>query len=647
MGVPQALDTLTERASFLRESIQKSQTNTESMVSILGSFDHRLSALESAMRPTQVRTHAFHKAHESIGKALTAADVILGHFDLSRRAEAKILRGPGENLESYLEAVDQLRNNVQFFISNKGFKSSDGVLNRTNTLLAKAMLMLEEEFKQSLSSYSKPMEPDRLILCLPDSLQPSSEMPGHQGGSSGKSEHQGRGVENVVCTPPALIPPRILPSLHGLAQEMVQAGRGQECLKIYRETRGQVLEQSLRKLGVEKFGKEDVQKMPWETLEAKIGGWIHYMRIAVKLLFAGERKVCDKIFEGMDSLRDQCFAEVSANSLFMLLSFGEAIAESKRLPHKLFVLLDMYEIMRELQSEIEILFEGKAGLEMRESALSLTKHLAQTAQETFADFEEAVEKDATKTAVQDGTVHSLTSYVINYVKFLFDYQSTLRQLFLEFEDNGDRETNSKFASVTMRIMQVLQENLEGKSKQYKDPALSHLFLMNNINYIVRSVRKSEAKDLLGDDWVQRHRRIVQKHAQQYQRISWSKILQCLNSQTLASSIGSSVSSTDGGSSNSGASKAAVKERFRSFNMQFEELHQRQSQWTVPEAELRDTLKLKVAEILIPAYRSFYKRFSPMIDNGKNHQRYIRYTADDLERILNDFFEGKSLNEPRH
>ncbi|KAI7733234.1 hypothetical protein M8C21_016416 [Ambrosia artemisiifolia] len=49
----------------------------------------------------------------------------------------------------------------------------------------------------------------------------------------------------------------------------------------------------------------------------------------------------------------------------------------------------------------------------------------------------------------------------------------------------------------MRIMQALQINLEGKSKQYKDPALTNLFLMNNIHYMVRSVRRSEAKDLLG------------------------------------------------------------------------------------------------------------------------------------------------------
>ncbi|PKI43021.1 hypothetical protein CRG98_036599 [Punica granatum] len=521
----------------MRESLQKSQTITDNMVSILGSFDHRLSALESAMRPTQ-----------------------------------------------------------------------------------------------------------RLFECLPNSLRPSSE------GDSGGNNHyphnhsNGNSADNAVYTPPTLIPPRILPLLHDLANQMVQAGHQQQLVKIYRDARSPALEESLRKLGVEKLSKEDVQKMQWEALEAKIGNWIHFMRIAVKLLFAGERKVCDQIFEGFETLRDQCFAEATAGSVSVLLSFGDAIAKSKRSPEKLFVLLDMYEIMRELHSEIESLFQGKACTEIRESALGLTKRLAQTAQETFGDFEEAVEKDATKTAVSDGTVHPLTSYVINYVKFLFDYQSTLKQLFQEFE-TGDG-SNSQLAEVTMRIMQALQTNLDGKSKQYRDPALTHLFLMNNIHYMVRSVRRSEAKDLLGDDWVQRHRRIVQQHANQYKRIAWAKILQCLSAQGLTSSGGSSNASVVDGGNSSGASRALVKDRFKTFNMLFDELHQKQSQWTVPDTELRESLRLAVAEVLLPAYRSFVKRFGPLVESGKTPQKYIKYTAEDLEHMLGEFFDGKNGTEPK-
>lgn len=47
------------------------------------------------------------------------------------------------------------------------------------------------------------------------------------------------------------------------------------------EARASALESSLKNLGVEKLSKEEVQRMPWEILESKIGNWIHFMRIAV------------------------------------------------------------------------------------------------------------------------------------------------------------------------------------------------------------------------------------------------------------------------------------------------------------------------------------------------------------------------------
>jgi len=33
----------------------------------------------------------------------------------------------------------------------------------------------------------------------------------------------------------------------------------------------------------------------------------------------------------------------------------------------------------------------------------------------------------------------------------------------------------------------------------------------------------------------------------------------------------------------------------------------------------------------------------MIESGKNSQKYIRFTPEDLERMLNDFFQGKNLD----
>lgn len=55
-------------------------------------------------------------------------------------------------------------------------------------------------------------------------------------------------------------------------------------VNLSRDVRASTLEQSLRTLGVEKLSKDDIIKMPWESLEGKIKNWIQYMRIAVRII---------------------------------------------------------------------------------------------------------------------------------------------------------------------------------------------------------------------------------------------------------------------------------------------------------------------------------------------------------------------------
>lgn len=69
---------------------------------------------------------------------------------------------------------------------------------------------------------------------------------------------------------------------------------------------------------------------------------------------------------------------------------------------------------------------------------------------------------------------------------MFSYQTTLKLLFEEFDEGNPA---AQLEAVTTRIIMALHNNLDGKSKQYKDPALTQLFLMNNVHYIVRSVRR--------------------------------------------------------------------------------------------------------------------------------------------------------------
>ncbi|RZR82694.1 hypothetical protein BHM03_00009171 [Ensete ventricosum] len=264
MGAPQAIEMLTQRASVLRESLQRSRSNTERMVAMLGSFDHRLSALESAMRPTQVRlptpsnlkcsglcigsligrlqvrTRAIRMAHENIDNTLKATAVVLTHFELLRQAEVAILKGPDEDLQSFLDAVDLLQCNIRFFSTNKISMSEYGLLNHANNLLSKAVVKLGDEFRQLLATYSKPIDLEFIAAFPPNSLPSLSRATtgsqsdgGNHAPASNHSEHQGRSLETPMYKTPTLMPPRILPLLHNLAEQLVQAGYQQRCSRIY------------------------------------------------------------------------------------------------------------------------------------------------------------------------------------------------------------------------------------------------------------------------------------------------------------------------------------------------------------------------------------------------------------------------------
>ncbi|KAG8081382.1 hypothetical protein GUJ93_ZPchr0007g5226 [Zizania palustris] len=273
------------------------------------------------------------------------------------KAEREIQKGPHENLQGFLDAVDRLRSIERFFSSNRSYRSSDGVLNHVNALLSKALVKMEDEFQKQLSRRSKPIEPDRLFDCLPSTLRPSSES--HpEGGKAGTHSENQKNSEAAVYNPTA-----------------------------------------------QKYTAKPVLLLWSQGI-----GFIS-CELLSNFFLLGSASFVDQVF---------CFAAITKNSLATLLSFGEAIAMSKRSPEKLFVLLDMYEIMCELQADIDTIFVGESCSHMRDSALDLTKFLAQTAQKTSSDFEEDVEKDATKNIHTDGTVHPLTSYVINYVKFLFE-----------------------------------------------------------------------------------------------------------------------------------------------------------------------------------------------------------------------------------
>lgn len=276
--------------------------------------------------------------------------------------------------------------------------------------------------------------------------------------------------------------------------------------------------------------------------------------------------------------------------------------------------------------------------------------LADAVRGILSEFENAVLRDPSKTPVPGGTIHPLTRYVMNYIVLISDYKATLSELIVSRPsassrvsadgneltpsfpdlDLADPDSQLPLSAHLIWTIVVLEHNLEGKASLYKDPALSHLFLMNNVHYIVHKVKDSpELRGLIGNEYLKRLTGKFRLAATAYQRSSWLKILNCLRDEGLHVSGGFS----------SGISKSALRERFKSFNAAFEEAHRAQSGWYVPDTQLREELRISISEKLLPAYRSFLGRFRHHIENGRHPELYIKYTVEDLEISVTDFFEG--------
>ncbi|KAL5220282.1 hypothetical protein ABZP36_024995 [Zizania latifolia] len=585
--------------------------------------------------------------------------------------------GDRAEAERFLRAVDDLRRLAPpspAAVGSPRRLSLGSSAGGATSAVQVAMARLEDEFRHVLSSRALDIE----IEALADlgSLSMSSDRSNSASSADLRTVDEDDSVSSSVGRKSSyrsllsireidLLPDDAIADLRAIACRMVAAGYGRECAQVYASVRKPAVDASLRRLGVERLSIGDVQRLDWKDLEAKIRRWIRAARAAVRGVFASERRLCFLIFHDLPisnitvtsmaatalATHDTPFAEAVKGAALQLFGFAEAISIGRRSPEKLFKIIDLHDVLSDLLPDVSDIFAAsKAAESIYVQAAEIRSRLADAVRGILSEFENAVLRDPHKTAVPGATIHPLTRYVMNYSSLISDYKVTLSELIVSRPSASARlaaegnelapslaelelpepENQSPLAAHIIWIIVVLEHNLEGKASLYKDTALSHLFLMNNVYYIVHKVKDSpDLWSMIGDDYLKRLTGKFTMAATIYERSSWLKILNCLRDEGLHVSGGFS----------SGISKSALRERFRSFNAAFEEAHRVQSGWCVPDTQLKEELRISISEKLLPAYRSFLGRFRHHIENGKHPEMYIKYSAEDLEIAVNDFFEG--------
>ncbi|KAG8496515.1 hypothetical protein CXB51_008984 [Gossypium anomalum] len=627
-------DRVMAAAQQIVKSLNTAKEVREDMLLILSSFDNRLSNI----------TNLIKKDSDSSGVRFDAAENVILRWD-SSSSNPDVSRhslpwedSPHEAAE-YLSAVDEILK----LVVDVSIRSDNEIMDRAEAAVQLAMSRLEDEFRLILIRNTVPLDAEGLYGSIrrvslsfaanEGEIDEEFESFGEVDSVRGCFHERGASLGDDLCVD--LINADAVMELKEIADRMIRSGYEKECVQTYSNVRRDALDEYLVILGVEKLSIEEVQKIEWKALDEKMKKWIQAIKITIRVLLSGEKRLCDQIFNGFDSIKEICFSEAAKGCVMQLLNFGEAVAIGKRSSEKLFRILDMYDVLADALLDLEMMITDEF---LCSEAKGVLSGLGDAAKGTFVEFENAVKSEASKKPMQNGEIHPLTRYVMNYVKLLVDYSKTLNLLLESDEDEEDDglqsedsefETTTPFAKRLLLLISSLESNLEEKSKLYEDGALRCIFLMNNILYIVQKVKDSELGKLLGDNWVRKRRGQVRQYATSYLRACWMKALYCLKDEGI------------GGSSNN-ASKVTLKERFKNFNACFEEIYRIQTGWKVPDPQLREELRISISEKVIPAYRSFMGRFGSQLESGRNSGKYIKYTPEDLENYLLDLFEGSPL-----
>lgn len=618
-------------ARHIAKTLGRDESMADDILQIFSNFDGRLSRDKLSPSDKAAAAADNPRAYAALDRALNALEHQISHFVTSDNP----IWADAADASAFLDAVDELISVVRDWSSASATdKAVLACLGRADDLMQQAMFRLEDEFRSLMEVGGESFELTRPYgrgeLNGDLSFDYEDEDNDEQGGDGEErqvpvAQPLGDDFDIVIDA----LPSGTINDLHEIAKRMVAAGFAKECSHVYSSCRREFLEESMSRLGLQKLSIEEAQKLPWQDLEDEIDRWMKAMKVALYILFPSERRLCDRVFFGLSSAADLCFMEVCRGCAIQLLNFADAVAIGSRAPERLFKVLDVFDTMRDLMPELETLFSDQYCLLLRNEAVAIWKRLGEAIRGIFMELENLIRRDPAKAAVPGGGLHPITRYVMNYLRAACRSRQTLEQVFeenivspKEYPDLDSRASSSSLSVQMAWVMELLESNLEAKSKIYEDTALCSIFMMNNGRYLVEKVKGNDLGLLLGEDWIRKHTAKVRQYQMNYIRSSWNKVLGVLK--------------LDDASLAPNADMRSLKERVKSFNIYFEDACRMQSSCVIRDEQLREDLRISVTKLLVPAYENFVGRLRGVAEMRKHSLKPV----EEIKARIDELFRGR-------
>ncbi|CAO3645497.1 unnamed protein product [Mucor fragilis] len=589
---------------------------SDKLVNILDSFDGRLLKLEASILPIHKSTQNLTKLANNIDSTLKETENIVDCLNMPSKEEAYILKGPDENnVLPYLKAMGRLKDGVDA-IEKSQLRSCEKTTYQMKQLLKAGMLHLETLFRKWLSAVSNPVDVNTM-------LNSNSEM------MTTASMKQLSQLSTYISS------------------SEKEIGYSVDFTKPYIEIRSSFLQRSLHPLSQSVQLSEKHQGSSYERGSSE---FLKYTECYTKML-ESEYKFAQQIM-GNEQRRAAALKGSIVPATVEYIAAGKQLnAVAKRLNYTettfVFDIIEKFD--RECISYVEELSHVVSLHDIQDMINAFKLTVLRNFYEFMEDVRGRKEVSQPINLSSDGTVHEMTSNTLNYFKRLYIWRDTVEPLLVLIGDGGwNNMPSPQIMNDTSRIQQgesaigaaLLQKffvdaldqmtvALQLKSRGYKKQTLATLFLLNNYNHVLRQIRSPPLNAIFDDGSEMKFGKLVKKQLDAYQE-SWKPCVENLMDVTYVR--GGAIKSSMGSQE-----RQLIKERFKNFNTEFEEIARAQQTYAIPDTELRNQVIRDVKNVLVPMYGRFLDKYQNT-DFTKNPAKYIRYDKDKVDRMISHLFE---------
>jgi exocyst complex protein 7 len=608
----------------LYASLDKMKTVSKKIQGSMGRLNETGKTVQEAIGPIYGNTQRLQAQNTNIERILQAIEKVKQPLDMRNREERILNSRPDKvGLTEYIGSMDRT-NQALRDLKATNLRSNQNAIQELSALLQRGSNNLENVFRDMLRQDSQPIEPLKQIT-------QGSEFPRIHHSKSAQLRTINTNIADYST--PVAAPTELTPSA-----------------KIYAHERGQYISLSLQNLAAATLStaKKVQADKAYKPGSCAIGTYA----TGIKGMIAAEYDSLCPIFQ-----REEWGPVLRATCAEALREFSSTLKSldghvRNHLITDCYLAYEIIQAVSGMSLEIE-----KTTSELKQNLYEALKPIRETAKSSLSTLLADVRSKVSQMAQipTDGSALPITAEVMSRLQTMTGYLVPLSSIMRSLGAGGWNQPGNNASNGSMPTLKSFDVGADGKQlfahycadtiealissfdakmkSQGKPSNVQGVFLHNNVAVVERMIRASELATLLGSA-VPRVEAWKKKATNMYMA-TWREVsailldVQYTSKQPRPPSHGAAVDSTAILKSLSGKDKEGIKEKFRNFNVAFNELVSKHKtfKW---EPEVRRLLGREVQMFVEPLYARFWERYHE-VDKGKG--KYVQFDKGQLSSIL--------------